>query len=36
MIDEHVTDLNAMAAEYEKTESANQELANALASDVIV
>jgi WXG100 family type VII secretion target len=36
MINEHVTDLNAMAAEYDKTEKANQALANALAADVIV
>lgn len=36
MIAEHVNDLNTMAAEYEKTENTNKELANALASDVIV
>ena len=36
MITEHVNDLNDMAAEYTKTESANEALANALSSDVIV
>ena len=36
MVNEHVKDLNDMAAEYEKTENANEALANALSSDVIV
>lgn len=36
MINEHVTDLQTMAAEYEKTEAANVAAANALSSDVIV
>lgn len=35
-INEHVTDLIAMAKEYERAEEANQNLANALASDVIL
>ncbi len=36
MITEHVNDLNSMASKYETTEAANKELANALASDVII
>lgn len=36
MIDEHVTDLTAMAKEYEKAESANVTLANSLSGDVII
>ena len=36
MITEHVTDLNQMAQEYQSAETANQELANSLSSDVIV
>ena len=35
MVNEHVTDLQAMAREYEQAESANMTAANALASDVI-
>ena len=36
MVNEHVTDLQAMAQEYAKAESANLTAANALSSDVIV
>lgn len=36
MVNEHVTDLQAMAREYEQAESANLTAANALSSDVIV
>lgn len=36
MINEHVSDLNEMAAEYEKAENDNQQAAAALSSDVIV
>lgn len=36
MVNEHVTDLQAMAQEYAKAESANITAANALSSDVIV
>lgn len=36
MINEHVKDLNDMASQYEKTEAANKEIANALSSDVII
>lgn len=35
MINEHVTDLQDMATEYEKAENANMETSNALAGDVI-
>lgn len=35
MINEHVTDLNAMAAEYERAENTNQNLINSLKEDVI-
>lgn len=35
MINEHVTDLNAMASEYERVENANKNLANSLKGDVI-
>lgn len=35
MINEHVTDLNEMAAEYERVENQNKELANSLKEDVI-
>ena len=35
MIQEHVTDLNEMAAKYRAAETANEEVANALAGDVI-
>ncbi len=35
MINEHVTDLNQMAAEYERTENANKDLVNSLKDDVI-
>lgn len=35
MISEHVTDLNQMAAEYERAENANKDLINALKEDVI-
>lgn len=36
MINEHVEDLQAMAAEYEKTEGENEGLIQNLSSDVIV
>lgn len=36
MINEHVTDLNAMAREYESAEAANISTANALSGDVII
>lgn len=36
MVNEHVTDLNEMAREYEKAETTNINTANALAGDVIV
>lgn len=36
MVNEHVSDLQEMAAEYEKAESANVSAASALSSDVIV
>jgi WXG100 family type VII secretion target len=36
MINEHVTDLNSMAQEYETAESENKALADALSGDVIV
>ncbi|MBO5373340.1 MAG: WXG100 family type VII secretion target [Lachnospiraceae bacterium] len=36
MINEHVTDLQAMAAEYEKAEAANIDATNALSADVII
>ncbi|MDE6957729.1 MAG: WXG100 family type VII secretion target [Lachnospiraceae bacterium] len=36
MINEHVKDLQEMAREYEKAETANLSAANALTSDVIV
>lgn len=36
MVNEHVTDLQAMAQEYAKAESANVTAANALSSDVII
>ncbi len=35
MIREHVTDLNAMAGEYERTENRNRELSSSLREDVI-
>lgn len=35
MINEHVTDLNAMASEYERVENTNKNLANSLKGDVI-
>lgn len=35
MIDEHVRDLNAMAAEYERVENENKNLSNSLKGDVI-
>ena len=35
MINEHVSDLTAMAKEYEQSEQKNQHLAKALAKDVI-
>lgn len=35
MINEHVEDLNKMAAEFEKAENANQQAANSLKDDVI-
>lgn len=35
MINEHVTDLQAMAREYEKAEAANISASNALSGDVI-
>lgn len=36
MINEHVTDLNAMATEYTKTENLNASTGNALSGDVII
>ncbi len=36
MINEHVSDLNEMAAKYRSAEQANEELSNSLAGDVIV
>lgn len=36
MINEHVTDLNAMAREYEKAESTNISTSQALSGDVII
>ncbi|OUQ62897.1 hypothetical protein B5E53_16880 [Eubacterium sp. An11] len=36
MINEHVTDLNEMAREYERAETANINAANALSGDVII
>ncbi len=36
MIDEHVTDLTAMAREFERAETANINAANALSGDVII
>ena len=36
MVNEHVTDLNEMAREYEKTQTANTNLANSLSGDVII
>lgn len=36
MVNEHVTDLNSMASEFDKVESANVNAANALAGDVII
>ncbi len=35
MINEHVTDLNAMAGEYERAENANKNAVNSLKDDVI-
>lgn len=35
MIDEHVTDLNEMANEYERVENTNKNLSNGLKGDVI-
>ncbi len=35
MINEHVTDLNAMASEYERVENENKNLVNSLKDDVI-
>lgn len=35
MISEHVTDLNAMAKEYQTTEETNIQVSQALASDII-
>lgn len=35
MIQEHVTDLNEMAAKYREAENANQDVAASLAGDVI-
>jgi len=35
MISEHVTDLNAMATEYERVENTNKNLVNSLKGDVI-
>ena len=34
-INEHVTDLNAMAGEYERAENANKNMINSLKEDVI-
>ena len=36
MVNEHVTDLNEMAREYESTQTANTNLANYLSGDVII
>lgn len=36
MVNEHVTDLNAMAREFEKAEKANITAAKALSGDVII
>ena len=36
MVNEHVTDLNNMAREYERAESENINLSNTLSGDVIV
>lgn len=36
MVNEHVTDLQAMAQEYTQAENANVAAANALSSDVII
>ena len=36
MINEHVTDLTAMAREFERVEGVNINLANALSGDVII
>lgn len=36
MVNEHVTDLNEMAREYESTQTANTNLANSLSGDVII
>ena len=36
MINEHVTDLNAMAQQYETVEKANISLGNSLSGDVII
>ena len=36
MIDEHVSDLNQMAREYEAAENTNQQQASSLSSDVTV
>ena len=36
MINEHVTDLNQMAQEYQTAESTNEQMASSLSSDVIV
>lgn len=36
MVNEHVTDLNAMAKQYETAETANINLSNSLSGDVIV
>lgn len=35
MINEHVTDLNEMAARYRSTEQENEELGNSLAGDIL-
>ncbi|KAI4451792.1 hypothetical protein C823_006352 [Eubacterium plexicaudatum ASF492] len=35
MINEHVTDLNAMAGEYERAENANKNMINSLKDDII-
>ena len=35
MINEHVTDLNAMAGEYERAENANKNMINSLKEDII-
>jgi WXG100 family type VII secretion target len=36
MVNEHVTDLNAMAAEYESAEQENTTISNALSDNVII